>query len=876
MEFSTPSNNRMYTLTSTGYQIVEGSTETVVGSLAASDAGYPAAFNPTRNRFYGSSDATPQVIYVFDGTSNALIGTISAPPGYTFNIGLLDINSSNGKLYASATDSSGNLYLLVLNDGLVTTQHATSVSVAPDSAASGGSANLQATLTRVSDGSGVSAETISFTLNGNAVGSATTDISGVASLNSVSLAGITPGTYATGIGASFAGDANLAASTGTGQLVVTAAGQTIGFGALVNKTFGDSDFTVSASASSGLAVSFTVGATDQCIIAGATVHLAGAGSCTVTAHQPGNASYSAAPDVAQSFGIFKAVATVTLGSLNQTYDGNAKSATATTSPAGLTVTFTYNASATAPANAGSYAVLGTISNNNYQGSATATLTINQVPLTITANNVSRPFGSPNPALVASYSGFVGGQGPSSLTGPLSCTTTAISGNGSASPGSPLGNYPITCLGQSSTNYHITYVPGTLTVTPAPLVMATPTSLTFPPQRVGTSSANQNVILTNSGTSILSITSIAATGDFSQTNGCPVNLRIGASCTIHVTFKPTANGARNGTILVTDNASDSPQTVSLTGAGGVATIALSAANLSFSDQLVGTTSARQSVTLINSGTVTLTSLTVAANGDFTRTTTCGGSLAPGVNCAIDVGLRPTVIGNRTGSVVVSGNADNSPQTITLSGNGINPVASLSPGSLSFGNQLLGTTGAAKTITVANQGTTPLAITSVTANGDFTQTTNCPISPATLAPALSCAISVTFGPTATGGRTGKVTVTDNAAGSPHTANLSGNGINPVVLLSATSLTFGNQAVGTTSAAQVVTLANTGTTALTITSTVASGDFTRTQTCGGSVAAGAGCTISIKFKPSAIGARAGAITITDNAGTNPQVISLSGSGK
>ena len=108
-------------------------------------------------------------------------------------------------------------------------------------------------------------------------------------------------------------------------------------------------------------MTFAVGATDKCTIAGATVTLTGAGSCTVTASQAGDANYNAAAPVARSFTIAPAAATVTLNGLSQTYDGTPRVVTATTSPAGLTVTITYDGSATAPTNAGSYAVVGTIS-----------------------------------------------------------------------------------------------------------------------------------------------------------------------------------------------------------------------------------------------------------------------------------------------------------------------------------------------------------------------------------------------------------------------------------------------------------------------------------------------------------------------------------
>ena len=100
-------------------------------------------------------------------------------------------------------------------------------------------------------------------------------------------------------------------------------------------------------------------------------------------------------------------------------------------------------------------------------------------------------------------------------------------------------------------------------------------------------------------------------------------------------------------------------------------------------------------------------------------------------------------------------------------------------------------------------------------------------------------------------------------------------PAAAVSPSSLTFGNQAVQTTSAPQTLTLTNTGSAALTITSVAASGDFAQTNSCGGSVAAGASCTITVTFTPTAASARTGSVTITDNASSSPQTVSLTGAG-
>src|SRR5205823_8279238 len=104
-------------------------------------------------------------------------------------------------------------------------------------------------------------------------------------------------------------------------------------------------------------------------------------------------------------------------------------------------------------------------------------------------------------------------------------------------------------------------------------------------------------------------------------------------------------------------------------------------------------------------------------------------------------------------------------------------SLSPTSVYFGSHPVNTTSAAQNVTLTNNGSSALTITSIsitgTNSGDFAQTNNCPLSPSTLAASASCAISVTFRPTATGTRSGTLSVADNAAGSPQTASLTGTG-------------------------------------------------------------------------------------------------------
>jgi hypothetical protein len=141
------------------------------------------------------------------------------------------------------------------------------------------------------------------------------------------------------ITASQGGDGNYEpAPSETRSFAIGKANQAIDFGTLADKTYGDADFDVSASASSGLAVSFA--AADNCTISGNTVHITGAGSCTITASQAGNADYNPAPDVSQTFSIQKAGQTIDFGSLADKTYGDPDFALAASASSNLPVSFT--------------------------------------------------------------------------------------------------------------------------------------------------------------------------------------------------------------------------------------------------------------------------------------------------------------------------------------------------------------------------------------------------------------------------------------------------------------------------------------------------------------------------------------------------------
>jgi hypothetical protein len=166
--------------------------------------------------------------------------------------------------------------------------------------------------------------------------------------------------------------------------------QTISFPAIPGQ-FATNRVELSATASSGLPVSFAVGSGPAAIADGTNLTFTGAGAVSIVASQAGDANWSAAPDVTNTFDVAKAAAQVFLADLAQTYDGTARIASATTLPAGLTVAITYDGSATAPVAAGSYAVTGAVDDVLYAGSASDTLVV-ALPV-LTATPATRPVGA---------------------------------------------------------------------------------------------------------------------------------------------------------------------------------------------------------------------------------------------------------------------------------------------------------------------------------------------------------------------------------------------------------------------------------------------------------------------------------------------------
>ena len=373
---------------------------------------------------------------------------------------------------------------------------------------------------------------------------------------------------------------------------------------------------------------------------------------------------------------------------------------------------------------------------------------------------------------------------------------------------------------------------------------------------------------------------------------------------------TANTTAGGPYTVGASASgvQTAASFSLTNTAG-AVAAVTATVGSGQSALVGTGFATALQATVTDGygnpvsgvTVTFTAPSSGASGTFangtattTATTDASGRATASAFTANGTGGAFTVNAS-TGGVVTS-------PGFSLTNTA--PVISISPGSVAFGNQMLGTSSAPTPVTISNTGTGSLVISALALSGsnqaDFPFTCGAPLllsgssCAGTIAPNNSATVNVTFKPLNIASRSATLTITDNASGSPHQVNLTGTGTTPIIVINPTSqsLPFGNQPANTTSAPLTVTISNSSgansnlvISGLQITGTNAAefafacGAPLSGLTCTGSLAPGNSATVSVTFTPAAAGTRSASLMISDNdnisLGVSPQAVALSGIG-
>lgn len=441
-------------------------------------------------------------------------------------------------------------------------------------------------------------------------------------------------------------------------------------------------------------------------------------------------------------------------------------------------------------------------------------------------------------------------------------------------------------------------PTYLAVAPMPSPALSPASLAFASQALHVTSTAQAVTVSNAtgaaAALVLGAISVTAGSDFAVSGGTCANgtsLAAGASCTITISFTPSLSGVRSATLTVAHNGSAGSSTVALSGSGvdNAPSLSLSPTALSFS-QTVGTRSEPMRVTLTNSGTaaVKIDSLTLggaqAAEFSLEAGSTCaaGATVAAGSNCWAEVRFTPTAAGTRSGSLVIKHEAGSS--SVALNGQGTanaQPGLALDAVVLDLGAQGLNSTGAARTATVTNSGQAALAFSAIRVTGtnaaDVVLGGTCAVA-TPVAAAASCTITAALKPSALGPRAATIEIASNAPTGTATLSLGGVGIAapaPEVMLSQASIGFGTVTMGTSSIARSVTLSNSGSAALTLTSLLSSSsEFVLTHNCAASLAPGERCRLDVVYKPTSATA-AETVVITSNAFSSPNSVVLTGMG-
>jgi hypothetical protein len=419
--------------------------------------------------------------------------------------------------------------------------------------------------------------------------------------------------------------------------------------------------------------------------------------------------------------------------------------------------------------------------------------------------------------------------------------------------------------------------------PAGAVSLTPSVFSFGQVEVGATSAPLQVTAANSSASVVPIGSVGITSPFVIFgNSCgTTSLAPNTDCQVQVEFAPTEAGTASGLLTFTDGAGT--QTVELSGAGASRpTDVLNPLSLAFPATSVDQLSSAQSVTMTNSGGLPLTSIAITASAQFQESSTCGTRLAVAAVCTISVQFAPSETGAVAGTLTIGDILHT--QIVALSGTGLAaPSFSVNPSGLTFNNQQPGVPSAPQTLTITNNGGAPMANVGFAFTGAAASSYSIPANANTCGVLLtngsSCAAQVVFTPSATGAISATLAVSSSTAGvAPVSVPLNGSGqlatglaTNPSQLPFSTVI-----GVGQSSAAQAVTVSNSSSYAIGSVALASSAQFSVTQnTCTGSLAAGANCTASVVFQPTASGTATGTLTVSSPAVAVPATVALTGTG-
>jgi hypothetical protein len=414
--------------------------------------------------------------------------------------------------------------------------------------------------------------------------------------------------------------------------------------------------------------------------------------------------------------------------------------------------------------------------------------------------------------------------------------------------------------------------------PASTGLLTPsaTTLTFGSVPVA-GTATQSISVTNTGTATVNVSQVTISGTgFTVIGGsASPSIPVGQSSTVQVQFSPQSTGAITGAITVTSDASNSPLTVSLTGAGSAPVLAISPVAVNFGSVSVGQNGS-QSIKLTNTGTsvITISAASSLGAGFGMNGLTAGQTIAAGANVSFNATFTPTGTGSVTGSISITSNAPGSPASIALTGTGAQAVGSANPTSVAFGSVVMGTNHS-QSITLKNTGNTTLTFSQVNVTGGPAFTITGLSTATTIAAGASMSFNAIFTPSSTTAVSGSIALTTNGSPAVLTIPLSGTGSAATVQLGSnpTSLAFGEVNINTNSSLTSV-LTNTGNTSITISGVTTAGTgITASGVSSGLVLSPTQtATLTVKFAPTATGTlTGGSVTVTSNAPT--LVIGLTG---
>ncbi|MET0050246.1 MAG: choice-of-anchor D domain-containing protein, partial [Candidatus Thiodiazotropha sp.] len=417
----------------------------------------------------------------------------------------------------------------------------------------------------------------------------------------------------------------------------------------------------------------------------------------------------------------------------------------------------------------------------------------------------------------------------------------------------------------------------------------PASIAFGSVVVGTTSGTRTVTFSNLNTTdAVEFTTVSATGPFTVTNNCPmlVNdliLNAMTSCTIDISYSPQTYGISSGTLTVAGldvGGGAFNEQISLSGSGVMpprAALEFGSAEVDLGDVSLNTPSSPVDVILSNSGTVTASISAISATAPFTQTNDCPSTLAAGQSCTVQLSVTSDTLGDVTGTLLVTGadSLGSLSDSVALSAVVQAGMLVVSDTTLAFDDTVVGESSASRTLTISNPGNvslTDLAI--LLEGGDFSSTNNCP---ASLGAGASCTVTIAAVPTTPGDLTGALSVSAMSGGAPvsESVTLSVHAVDPAngsdLVPSVSILDFPDTTVDAESQPQTLILTNPGSVAVTLNGISTEGDFTQTNTCGATLAAGASCEIQITFLPRSEGTLSGTLNIDTNTGINR--IALSG---